>query len=193
MEQARLFIEQAEALGDTSGETAFEYFGDPCVKRASWFTQQRAIGCVLHQGMLESIGRMRRYALPVEQTGVPSRHVDVHAGSGGGNANYLWKLCRSGRAGSAACHGNRTKGLALLEGTWDDGARQPISADRQSRESGPKAEHRARLPIVRARQLVQRALVFLQAKRERTCHRQRHALPNPMRGQILKVRYHPAP
>jgi hypothetical protein len=45
------------------------------------------------------------------------------------------------------------------------------------------------LPIVRARQLVQRALVFLQAKRERTCHRQQHALPNPMRGQILKVRY----
>ena len=63
MDQARLFIEQAEALGDTSGEIAFEYFGDPCVKRASWFTQQRAIGCVLYQGMLEQVRCMRLHPL----------------------------------------------------------------------------------------------------------------------------------
>jgi hypothetical protein len=40
-------------------ELAFEGFGDTAVKRASGFAQQRAIGCILHQGMLEQVGRMR--------------------------------------------------------------------------------------------------------------------------------------
>ena len=55
------------ALGDL-GELAFEGFGDASVKRASRLAQQRAIGRVLHQGMLEQIGRMRRHALPEQQT-----------------------------------------------------------------------------------------------------------------------------
>ena len=49
-------------------ELAFEGFGDASVKRASRLAQQRAIGRVLHEGMLEQIGRMRRPALPEQQT-----------------------------------------------------------------------------------------------------------------------------
>ena len=55
------------ALGNL-GELAFEGFGDAGVKRASRLAQQRAIGRVLHQGVLEQIGRMRRHALPEQQT-----------------------------------------------------------------------------------------------------------------------------
>ena len=55
------------ALGDL-GELAFEGFGDAGVKRASRLAQQRAIGRVLHQRVLEQIGRMRRRALPEQQT-----------------------------------------------------------------------------------------------------------------------------
>ena len=47
---------------------AFEGFGDTGVKRASRLAQQRAIGRVLHKGMLEQVGRMRRRALPEKQT-----------------------------------------------------------------------------------------------------------------------------
>jgi hypothetical protein len=51
------------ALGSL-GELAFEGFGDTGVKRASRLAQQRAIGRVLHQGMFEQIGRVRRDTLP---------------------------------------------------------------------------------------------------------------------------------
>ena len=75
--QARSLLDQAGlgavmrqelrlALGDL-GELAFEGFGDTGVKRASRLAQQRAIGRVLHQRMLEQIARMRRHALPEQQ------------------------------------------------------------------------------------------------------------------------------
>ncbi len=54
------------ALGDL-GELAFKGFGDTGVKRASRLAQQRAIGRVLHQGMLEQVARLRRHALPEQQ------------------------------------------------------------------------------------------------------------------------------
>ena len=77
--QARGFLDQASlsavarqqlglVLGNLS-ELAFEGFGDASVKRASRLAQQRAIGRVLHQGMLEQISRVRRHALPEQQTG----------------------------------------------------------------------------------------------------------------------------
>ena len=56
------------ALGDF-GELAFEGFGNAGMKRASRLAQQRAISRVLHQGMLEQVARMRRHALPEQQTG----------------------------------------------------------------------------------------------------------------------------
>ena len=49
-------------------ELAFEGFSDTGVKRASRLAQQRAIGRVLHQRMLEQIARVRRHALPEQQT-----------------------------------------------------------------------------------------------------------------------------
>ena len=55
------------ALGNL-GELAFKGFGDTGVKRASRLAQQRAVGRVLHQRMLEQVGRMRRHALPEQQT-----------------------------------------------------------------------------------------------------------------------------
>src|ERR1700688_2408891 len=57
------------ALGDL-GELAFKGFGDTGVKRASRLAQQRAIGHVLHEGMLEQIGGKRGYALPEQQAGL---------------------------------------------------------------------------------------------------------------------------
>ena len=53
-------------LGDL-GELALDAFGDARVKSASRLAQQGAIGRVLHQGMLEQIGRMRRRTLPEQQ------------------------------------------------------------------------------------------------------------------------------
>ena len=41
--------------------------GDPSVKRASRLPQQRAIGGVLHQRVLEEVARQRRRALPEQQ------------------------------------------------------------------------------------------------------------------------------
>src|SRR5215471_14220166 len=55
-------------LGDIR-ELAPECFGDTSVKRASWLAQQRAIGGVPHQGMLEQVGRIRRHTLREQQTG----------------------------------------------------------------------------------------------------------------------------
>ena len=54
-------------LGDF-GELAFKGFGDASVQRASRLAQERAIGGILHQGVLEQIGRVRRHALPEQQT-----------------------------------------------------------------------------------------------------------------------------
>jgi hypothetical protein len=46
------------------GELALEDFSDTGMERASRLAQQRALGGVLHQGMLEQIRRMRRRAMP---------------------------------------------------------------------------------------------------------------------------------
>ena len=54
------------ALGSL-GEFCFKGFGDTGVERASRLAQQRAIGRVLHQGMLEQVARLRREALPEQQ------------------------------------------------------------------------------------------------------------------------------
>src|SRR5262249_7791267 len=51
------------------GKLAFYSFGDTGVERTSWLTQKGAIGSVLHQGMLEPVGRVRRHALLEKQTG----------------------------------------------------------------------------------------------------------------------------
>src|SRR5262249_60037008 len=55
-------------LGDVR-ELALKGFGDPGVKGASRLPQQRPIGRVPHQGMLEQVGGVRRHALPEQQTG----------------------------------------------------------------------------------------------------------------------------
>ena len=49
------------------GELAFEGFHNTGMKRASALAQQRAIGRVLHQGVLEPVGRVRRRAPPEQQ------------------------------------------------------------------------------------------------------------------------------
>jgi hypothetical protein len=49
-------------------ELAFKGFGDTAVKRAPLLAQERAIGRILHKGMLEQVARMRRHALPEQQT-----------------------------------------------------------------------------------------------------------------------------
>jgi hypothetical protein len=48
-------------------EPTFEGFRDTGVKRASRLAQQRAIGRVLHQGMLEQVARLRRHTLQRQQ------------------------------------------------------------------------------------------------------------------------------
>jgi len=50
------------------GESAFKDFGDTGVKRAPWLAQPRAIGRVLHQGMLEQVACLRRHALSEQQS-----------------------------------------------------------------------------------------------------------------------------
>ena len=55
-------------LGDLF-EFALEGLSDAGVKRTSWLAQQRAICNVLHQGMVEQVGRLRRRTLPEQQTG----------------------------------------------------------------------------------------------------------------------------
>ena len=55
------------ALGNLR-ELALEGFGNTSVKRTSRLAQQCAIGRILHQSMLEEISRMRRHALPEQQT-----------------------------------------------------------------------------------------------------------------------------
>ncbi|MGZ5843841.1 MAG: hypothetical protein ACXWJL_02515, partial [Xanthobacteraceae bacterium] len=56
------------ALGDL-GELVLEGFGDAGVNCASRLAQQRAVGRILHQGMIEQISCTRRHALPEQQTG----------------------------------------------------------------------------------------------------------------------------
>ena len=46
----------------------FEGFGDSRMKRSPWLAQQRAVGYVPYQCMLEKIGRVRRHTLPEQQT-----------------------------------------------------------------------------------------------------------------------------
>jgi hypothetical protein len=57
------------ALGDVS-KLAFKCSRDVSMKCSSRLAQQHAIGRVLHQDMLEQVGRMRRYTLPELQAGV---------------------------------------------------------------------------------------------------------------------------
>jgi hypothetical protein len=54
-------------LGDLR-ELTFEGFGDSCMKRASRPAQQQAISRVLYQCMFEQVSRVRRHALPEQQT-----------------------------------------------------------------------------------------------------------------------------
>ena len=54
-------------LGDVS-EVAFERFGDASVQRTSRLAQKGAVGRILDQRVLKEITRMRRYALPKQQT-----------------------------------------------------------------------------------------------------------------------------
>src|SRR4029450_9704567 len=46
---------------------ALQGFRDTGVKRASLLPQQRAIGRILHERMLEQVGCMRRHAMPEKQ------------------------------------------------------------------------------------------------------------------------------
>ena len=48
-------------------EFRLEGLGDLGMQGAAWFAQQRAVGGVLHQGMLEQIARMWRHALLEQQ------------------------------------------------------------------------------------------------------------------------------
>ena len=48
-------------------ELVFKNFGDASMKRPAWLAQQRAVSSVLHQRVLEQVGRMRRHALPEQQ------------------------------------------------------------------------------------------------------------------------------
>ena len=48
-------------------EVALYSFRDTSMQRPSWLAQQRAIGCVLHQSVLEKVSRMRRHPLAKNQ------------------------------------------------------------------------------------------------------------------------------
>ena len=72
LDQARLRCNDAPAVPAgfrRCRRIAFEGLGDAGVKRAPRLAQQRAVGRVLHQSMIEQIGRIRRRALPEQQTG----------------------------------------------------------------------------------------------------------------------------
>ena len=62
--------EQFRLVFGNDGELGFEGFGDTGVKCASRIAQEGAVGRVLHQRVLEQIFRMRRLALPEQQTGL---------------------------------------------------------------------------------------------------------------------------
>src|SRR5262249_58847918 len=55
------------ALGDLR-ELTFEGFRDSGMKRTSRLAQQRAVGRLPYQYMLERVGRVRRATLPEQQT-----------------------------------------------------------------------------------------------------------------------------
>src|SRR6516164_8505845 len=61
--------EQLRLAFGNFGELFFEGLNDAGVKRTSWLAKQRSVCRVLHQGMFEQVGRMRRRALPKQQTG----------------------------------------------------------------------------------------------------------------------------
>src|ERR1700730_18362708 len=76
--QARRLLEQA-GLGTVPGQQfrlvrgnlrklALQHVGDTSVQRPTRLAQQRAIGSVLHKGVLEQVARMWRHALPEQQT-----------------------------------------------------------------------------------------------------------------------------
>jgi hypothetical protein len=70
-------------------ELVFKSFGDAGVQRASRLAQQRAVGCVLHQGVFEQVGRMRQHALPGQQTG-RNQTVQRRAQLSFGLAKWSW-------------------------------------------------------------------------------------------------------
>ena len=49
-------------------KSAFESFGNARVQCASWLSQERSVGRILHQCVLEQISGIGRYALPEQQT-----------------------------------------------------------------------------------------------------------------------------
>ena len=59
---------QLRLVCENLGELTLEGFGDTSVQRTSSLAQQRAVGRVLHQRVLEQITCMRRYSLPEQQT-----------------------------------------------------------------------------------------------------------------------------
>jgi hypothetical protein len=77
-------IRKRVRLGDLS-ELAFEYFGDPGMKRSTRLAQQHAIGGVLHQRMFEQVAlggttcrnskpaAMRRSSADVNAASYPGR------------------------------------------------------------------------------------------------------------------------
>jgi len=54
-------------LGDVS-ELTFEGVRNLSMQRTSWISQQRSIGCVLYERVLEQIRGVGRDALPEQQT-----------------------------------------------------------------------------------------------------------------------------
>jgi len=55
-------------IGDVC-ELAFDGVGDTSVECPPRLAQQGAVGRILHQGMLEKVGRVWRHALVEQQTG----------------------------------------------------------------------------------------------------------------------------
>jgi len=60
--------QQLRLVLDDLGELGLKRFGDTGMKYTSRLAQQRPVGRVLHQGVLEQVSRMRRHALPEQQS-----------------------------------------------------------------------------------------------------------------------------
>ena len=70
LDQASLGAMTRQQFGLVLGnvrELTFQGFGDASVKCASGLAQQRAVGRVLHQRVLEQVAGMRGHALPEQQ------------------------------------------------------------------------------------------------------------------------------
>src|ERR1700720_3791285 len=50
-------------------KVGFKDLGNAGVQPTSALADKSAVGCILHQAMLEQVSRMRRYALPKQQPG----------------------------------------------------------------------------------------------------------------------------